>query len=343
MKCLTDRPPDKERLRATLLHENPAEIPYWEAAIGRRNLAFLFEREDVPELSWLVSIEEQVQIARAIGQDAVTLWMFGPHPRVRDSGGSLRCLADGELRTWEQLESLVPYTDEEIREFVNPVRQALDAVEGTDVGVSVACGGPIWQKAWQLVGFEEFMSRTLSDLEFVQRLLVHTAEPGVRAAQILCEFPLTFFMVADNISTTKGPWINPAMLKSLWRPWAEETIAPAKTKGIPLMLNTDGRLDWVLDDIVEMGFDAINPVDPNGNDIFEVKKRCGDRLCLVGGIGQYWPLATGSQDDVDRDVREHIARLRGGGGYVVSSSHDIGENVIPENWAAMIHAVDKHS
>jgi len=343
MKLLTSRQPNKERLKATLLHENPSEIPYWEAAIGKRNLAFLFGREDVPELSWLVSPEEQLQIATATGQDVVTLWMFGPAPRVREPNGSLRCLEDGELTTWDQLDKIVPYTDEEIRAFVKPIERVFDVVAGTGVGVSVACGGSIWQKAWQLVGFEEFMSKTLTDPAFVERLIHHTAEPGVRAAKLLCEYPLTFLMVADNISTTKGPFVSPDTLKSLWRPWAEKTIAPAKAKGIPAMLNTDGKIDWILDDIVEMGFDAINPVDPNGNDIFEVKELYGDRLCLVGGINQHWPLSTGTPADVDRTVREYIDRLRGGGGYVVSSSHDIGENVVPANWVAMIQAVERYS
>jgi len=343
MRQLTDRKPNPERLRATLQHENPSEVPYWEAGIGWRNLAFLFEREDVPEVSWLLTAEEHVQMAIAMGQDTVTLWLFGPWPRVRNADGSLRLINDGELTTWEDLERLVPYADEEVRVFARQIERVFDAAAGTGVGVSVACGGPIWQKAWQLVGFEEFMARTLTDPDFVRAVMTHTAEPGVRAAKILCDYPLTFFMVGDNTSTTRGPFIDPDTFKALWRPWVEKTIAPARAKGLPLMLNTDGNIDWILDDIIDLGFDAINPVDPHGNDIFEVKEKYGDRLCLVGGIGQLWPLSTGTPDDVDRTVRETIERLHGGGGYVVASSHDIGDNVVPENWAAMIRAVQKYS
>jgi uroporphyrinogen-III decarboxylase len=335
------RKPDKERLRAALMHRD-GPVPYWESTICRRNLEFLFGREGMPDLSWFLPVDDQIRIARWTGQDAIAGGGFGAKARVRDADGSFRYLGEGELRTWEQLESLAPYTDDDIRWAVRRVEQSLAAVEGTGIGVYVGCGGAIWQEAWQVVGFDDFMMMCSTDPEFVQRLLDYLAEPAVRAAEMLCELPLTFLLVGDNISTTMGSFIAPDDFKPLWCPWVERIIAPAKSAGIPTMLNTDGRLDWIIDDVIAMGFDAINPVDPNGNDILEVKRAVGDRLCLVGGIDQYWSLAIGTPDSVDRDVRERIERLRGGGGYIVSSSHDIGDNVVPENWVAMIRAVEKY-
>lgn len=342
MKPLTNRKPNKERLKRALLHQQQDEVPYWESTICRRGLEFLFEREGMPDLSWGLSFEDQIYIAQTTGQDAIAGGGFWAPPRIRKADGSLHYLQNGELQTSEQLDQLVPYSDADIRGALIRIEQAFDAVKGTDIGIYVGCGGAIWQAAWQLVGFDDFMMKTVIEPEFVKRLMDYMAEPAARAGRMFAEYPLTFLLVGDNISTTKGPFNSPDTFKPLWCPWVEKIIAPAKEKGIATMLNTDGKLDWILDDVVAMGFDALNPIDPNGNDIFEVKRQYGDKLCLVGGINQHWPLSVGTTKDVEETVRECIERLRGGGGYVVSSSHDIGDNVVPENWVAMVRAVEKY-
>jgi uroporphyrinogen decarboxylase len=215
-------------------------------------------------------------------------------------------------------------------------------VDGTGIGVW-GCGGAFWQAAWQIVGFDDYMMKTVTDLDFCRRVTEYLAAPQVVAAEMACErYPFIFYGIGDNIATTRGPFINPDTLKELWCPWAKKVFDIARASDIPVFLNTDGKIDWILDDLVEMGVDALNPIDPHGNDIFEVKAKYGDKLCLMGGIGQHWPLSVGTEKEVEEDVRHCIERLRGDGGYVVCSSHDIGDNVKPENWVAMLRAIEKY-
>ena len=343
MKPFADRKPDKERLRAALQHEDTGEVPYWESTVCARNVRHLFGCDEAPELSWFLPVEDQVRLAQWTCQDVIPGGGFMAAPRVREADGTLRVLKEGELKTREQLESLVPYTEDDIQGSMRLLEKNFEVVSGTGLGVYVGCGGGFWQNAWMLMGFDEFMVKTIEDPEFIQQLIAYMAAPAVRAAELLCEYPITFLLVGDNIATSLGPFIEPRVFRPQWRPWVEKIIAPAQAKGIATMLNTDGKIDWFMDDIVEMGFDSLNPIDPNGNDIFEIKEKYGDKLCLVGGINQYWPLSVGSVEDVETTVREHIERLRGGGGFVVSSSHDIGDNVLPENWEAMVRATVKYS
>jgi uroporphyrinogen decarboxylase len=343
MDPIMNRKPDKERLKAALLHQKPDVTPYWEGLIGKRNLEFLFGRPNMPELSWFLPTEDQITIARLTGQDAIAGGGFYAAPRVREKDGTVRAVKNGELTSWEMLERLVPYSDDDVRALVRwRLEENLQKVEGTGIGIYVGCGGALWQSAWQLVGFDEFMMKMVTEPEFIKTLIDTMGAPAVKAGELFAEYPLTFLLVGDNISTTKGPFVHPDSFKPLWVPWVTKMIAPAKERGIPVFLNTDGKIDWILDDFVEMGVDALNPIDPNGNDIFEVKAKYGEKFCLVGGIDQHWPLATGTPEDVDRAVKECIERLSGGGGFIPSSSHDIGENVPPENWVAMMRAIEKY-
>ena len=53
-------------------------------------------------------------------------------------------------------------------------------------------------------------------------------------------------------------------------------------------------------------------------------------------------LLNGTTEDVKRDVEEHIEKLAVGGGYVVSSSHDLHQLIPLENFYAMRDAVHNY-
>ena len=54
-----------------------------------------------------------------------------------------------------------------------------------------------------------------------------------------------------------------------------------------------------------------------------IKELYGDRLAFKRNVDLSGVLTRGTQDDVRRDVVEHIEKLSIGGGYLCSSSHDI--------------------
>jgi len=58
----------------------------------------------------------------------------------------------------------------------------------------------------------------------------------------------------------------------------------------------------------------------------------------VGNIDVAGPLAFGTPEEVEADVREHVARLASGGGYVGATSHSVLDDIPPENFMAMIAA-----
>ena len=103
----------------------------------------------------------------------------------------------------------------------------------------------------------------------------------------------------------------------------------------------DGKVDNMIPDFIEMGVDVLNPIDPSGDvqDIFDIKRKYGDKITLAGNINIDTVLKDGSPEEVRADVREHMERLRHGGGYIVSSSHNLHELIPLENYYAMRDAV----
>jgi uroporphyrinogen decarboxylase len=93
----------------------------------------------------------------------------------------------------------------------------------------------------------------------------------------------------------------------------------------------------VMDKIVGCGVDALHPIEPKAMDLGEVKRRFGDRLCLMGHVDVDL-LSRGTTDEVKAMVKKNIDVAAANGGYCVGSSNSIPEYVKYENYIAMLEA-----
>jgi uroporphyrinogen decarboxylase len=101
-----------------------------------------------------------------------------------------------------------------------------------------------------------------------------------------------------------------------------------------------------LGDLVDMGVEAINPVQVSAKgmgDTSELKKQWGKHLTFWGGIDTREVLPCGSVEDVRQEVCRRMDDLAGDGGYVLASVHDIQPEVPPENVIGMFEAADEWS
>jgi uroporphyrinogen decarboxylase len=101
-----------------------------------------------------------------------------------------------------------------------------------------------------------------------------------------------------------------------------------------------GSIWALLDDLVDMGIEIINPVQTAAAhmDPVRLKARYGDRLSFWGGIDTQRTLPYGSLEDVRREVRQRLLEMGPQGGYILAAVHNIQVGVPPENIVAMYDA-----
>ena len=93
-------------------------------------------------------------------------------------------------------------------------------------------------------------------------------------------------------------------------------------RGGKIALHTDGQITPILDFIVNCGFDGLQSLEPTANvDLKYVKKRVGDKLCLMGNIDVAHDLVYGTKDEVYNAVKYAIKTAGPGGGFIVSASN----------------------
>jgi len=103
-----------------------------------------------------------------------------------------------------------------------------------------------------------------------------------------------------------------------------------------------GNLHEVLPYLVELGVDAVTPVQANCNDIYAIKRAVGDKLCISGNMAIDGVLAFGTPQEVKEDTKAHIDGLAYDGGYICASSHSICDAIPPDNYFAMIETAQTY-
>ena len=83
---------------------------------------------------------------------------------------------------------------------------------------------------------------------------------------------------ADDVAFRTGLFILPKLFKEIWVPRMARIFKPALDSNVPIIFHSDGKIDEIVDDLIEMGLDCLNPMDPSGIDYAGYKKRFGNRL-----------------------------------------------------------------
>jgi len=204
----------------------------------------------------------------------------------------------------------------------------------------------MFEMAWHMVGLEKFMIDLTSGESYVGVLLDRIKEWSIALGKRLVDLGVHGIWTGDDFGAQNGMLISPRLWRTVFKPryaelWAE---LKATSPDVLLMYHSDGAVAPILDDLVEIGMDVFNPVQPNvpGHDPQELKDHFGDRLSFWGAIDQQYLLPNGAPEEIEADVAEKIKVLGQGGGYMISPAHIVQADTSPENLQVFIDAVRKH-
>ena len=132
---------------------------------------------------------------------------------------------------------------------------------------------------------------------------------------------------------------SPKMWRTFIKPRLKRIFQVYQDAGIPVLFHSCGNIVPIMGDLVEMGVDIFNPVQPDAMDIADLKTKHGDRLVFYGGISTSGALVHGSPAEVREEVRHAVGILGKGGGYLVAPAQGVTSDVSIENIEALRLAV----
>ncbi len=131
-----------------------------------------------------------------------------------------------------------------------------------------------------------------------------------------------FAMCADYCFNV-GPMMSPGQFSEFVTPYLTRLVQGYRDLGFYTIKHTDGNIMPILDQLVQANPHALHSLDPQaGIDIAEVKRLCGDRLCLIGNVN-CGLLDTGTEEQVVESTRYCLRHGMPGGGYIFSTSNCI--------------------
>ncbi|MDD5679276.1 MAG: uroporphyrinogen decarboxylase family protein [Kiritimatiellae bacterium] len=231
-------------------------------------------------------------------------------------------------------------------DYINLRQKARDLYEKTDRAVV----GNLWVHVFAagqiLRGFENFMMDLLADKPLAHalmgRLVDCYAERVRRYVKAVGEY-CTVIQVNDDLGTQNGLQIAPATYREMIKPYhARLWGLIKKLSGKPLLLHSCGSVYELIPDLIEIGIDAINPVQVRAAnmDSKNLKREFGKDLTFWGGgCDTQQILGNGTVADIKKEVCRRCADLAPGGGFVFCQVHNIQPNVPPENITAMYAAI----
>jgi uroporphyrinogen decarboxylase len=141
----------------------------------------------------------------------------------------------------------------------------------------------------------------------------------------------------DDYADKNAPMMSPRHFAEFIQPGLTKAVAAAHDEGAYVIKHTDGNIMPIIEMIIETGIDALHPIEPAaGMDIGYVKRKYGDRVCIVGNIDCGELLSRRPVEEVVAAVKQCIRDAAPGGGYMISSSNSIHSSVRPENYKALV-------
>lgn len=361
----------RQRVLAALEHQEPDRVPM---DLGStRNSSIVVEGYErlkahfgvqgentlISRMMRVVDVDERILQAldvdlRGVFPATIPDQMLG-EDRYRDEWGVERVRPPGsfyyDLRTYPLAGEITlqdiahyPWPDphapirrQGLRERVRQLR------ERTDCAIVLNMPSGFVHVSQYLRGFEDWFLDFARDRRLLGALFDAVLEVNLAICRELLEevgAEVDVLMASDDLGTQRGLMVSPEAYREMIKPRHRRyfqlmhEMSPAK-----VLFHTCGSVVDILGDLVEIGVDALHPVQVSarGMDPAALKRAWGDKLTFWGAIDTHHVLPKGSVDEVRAEVARRIEELGRGGGYILGAVHNIQPEVPIENILAMYH------
>lgn len=200
----------------------------------------------------------------------------------------------------------------------------------------------IFQNAFELRGYQQFLEDLLINQQFAEELISRIYEHDLDLIRRYAQLGVDVIIFGGDIAMQTGMLFSPKIWRLFFKERYAHIIEKAKKYGVKYFyFHSDGNIMEVMDDLIEVGFNIFNPIQPECMDPYEVKRRWGDKIVLDGTISTQYLLPFGSVRDVRKEVRERINRCAQNGGLVIGPSNRVQSDVPLKNILALFDEAKK--
>ena len=206
------------------------------------------------------------------------------------------------------------------------------------VGVTVTT---VFETAWALRGYERVLMDFVVDPDLVDSLLDIPFNYHLTAAKRLVELGVDMLWTGDDVGAQNQMLISPETWRRFFKPRMATFFSELKeiNPELKIAYHSDGFIYPIIPDLIEIGLDVLNPVQPASMDPDDLKKAYGDNLCFWGSMDEQHTLPFGAPDDVRGEVLTRLTTIGKGGGLILGPTHHVQLDTPMENFWAMVNTI----
>jgi uroporphyrinogen decarboxylase len=224
-------------------------------------------------------------------------------------------------------------------------RIAKDLHENTDrFLITDVVGAGIFERAWYLRGFEDFLVEIMVDKKFahafLEKVLLRQMEAYGSIADHIGPF-IEGVWITDDVATQDSLMFSPEVYREMVKPYQKRLLDFLRSRNLKAVFHTCGAVHPLIPDLLEIGAEIFHPIQLNakGMDSAVLKKEFGKDMVFWGGGCDIGVLQFGSVEEVREEVKKRIDDLAPGGGFVFTPTHCIQPHTPPANVMAMIETL----
>jgi hypothetical protein len=213
-----------------------------------------------------------------------------------------------------------------------------------DFCVFAKTGGP-FIRTYFMTGEVNLLTSMAADVQLASEQIMRTAHHlSAIGLEQLRRWDLydTGVWIFDDMASTQGPMFSPRTAEQVMAPaWAYMVDEFKAAGAAKVILHSDGNIGPLLDLLIDLGFDGINPVEHKaGLDCVKLREKYGDRLALIGGLSNDVILPRGDPDE----IRDHVRYIMSAGteGGLVLGTHSVGPDIAVESWDLVYQTYLQH-
>ncbi len=225
--------------------------------------------------------------------------------------------------------------------------KAIELRQSSDRALMIVCGCNLFEWGTFLRRMDNFLCDLLTDEAGVERLLDALMERHLATLEKVCQAVgdvCDILRFGDDLGMDSGPFMRPELYRKLFKPrHAMLTDYVHKHSGMKTFLHSCGSIYKLMPDLIEAGYDVINPVQLTARDMEpeRLKKEFGKDITFWGaGCDTRHVLNHGTPQAVRDYTRRMVDIFAPGGGFVFNTIHNILPDCPPENIEAMFEELD---
>jgi uroporphyrinogen decarboxylase len=205
-------------------------------------------------------------------------------------------------------------------------------------------GGELFETAWRLRGLEAFLLDLVERPDWADLLLDRLTALACQSAEQFAAAGVDVLALDDDVGMPGTMYMSPTLWRRFFKPRMTTIIATARARkpDLRVLYHSEGWIEPIIGDLMEIGVNALNPLQPEYVDAASVRRKHGAKLALWGTVGCHTTFSHGTPQDIHEEVMRRVETL-GRAGLVLCPAYDIDEPDIPrENVVAFVEAARRY-